>query len=411
MLHVMYARIASKMLRLLLAIGVLLCAGVPVFAQGNGKISGIVTDIKGEPLPGVSVKLSGTQTGAITDVQGAFSLSTAVKSGTLEFSFVGYEPQSVPFSGQAMLNIKMKQATASVDEVVVVGALVKKTDLTGAVANVDSKTLLQRPATNVIQGLQGNAAGVFISNGTRPSDDATIKIRGTNTINAGSSPIFVVDGVVMENNQGGFSAVNVNDVASVQVLKDASATALYGSRGANGVVVITTKKGQRRGGDGLITYDTWAGFSNFTQLPKRLNATQLFNLRLDAYANGYMKDNPTANRQDYIDNTLMKTNIAFSNQEFDTYNKKQSYNWLDQVTRTGFQQNHALSFSGGSDRGVFYLSFGYAGNKGVIDNTKEDKYTGRFNADYNVKKWLKVGTNTGFTRTNDDIPSDDVYGK
>ncbi|PUZ24411.1 TonB-dependent receptor [Chitinophaga costaii] len=407
----MHAKIASKMLWLLLSIGVILLAGAPLFAQDGGKIAGVVTDIQGEPLPGVSVKLSGTQTGAITDAKGTFSINTSNKNGTLEFSFVGYEPQLLPISGQTMLQVKMKQATATVDEVVVVGALVKKTDLTGAVVNVDSKALLQRPATNVLQGLQGNAAGVFISNGTRPSDDASIKIRGTNTINAGSSPIFVVDGVVMENNQGGFSAVNVNDVASVQVLKDASATALYGSRGANGVVVITTKKGQRRGGDGLITYDTWVGFSNFTQMPKTLNAQQLFALRTDAYANGYMKDNPTANRQDYIYNTLLKSNIAFSNQEFDTYNKKQSYNWLDQVTRTGFQQNHALSFSGGSDRGVFYLSFGYAGNKGVVDETKQDKYTGRFNADYNVKKWLKVGTNTGFTRTNDNMPSDDVYGK
>jgi TonB-linked SusC/RagA family outer membrane protein len=383
---------------------------VPVFAQ-SGRISGNVTDTKGEPLPGVSVKLTGTKTGTVTDSHGAFSLNTDGANGALEFSFLGFETQTVPFTGSAPLSVKMQQATANVDEVVVVGARMKKTDLTGAVTTVDSKKLLQRPATNINQALQGNAAGVFVSNGTRPSDDATIRVRGINTINAGSSPIYVVDGVVMENNQGGFNSINVNDVASIQVLKDASATALYGSRGANGVIVITTKKGQRRGGDGLVTYDSWFGVSDFTRIPKTMNAQELFALRTDAYANGYMKDHPDADRQDYIDNTLMKTNIAFSDQEFDTYNKKQSYNWLDQVTRTGFQQNHAVSFSGGSDRGVFYLSLGYAGNKGVVENTKQNKYTGRFNAEYNIKKWLKVGTNTGFTRTNDDIPSDDVYGK
>ncbi|ASZ13255.1 TonB-dependent receptor [Chitinophaga pendula] len=406
----MHAKNASKRLCFLLFVIAMLTGTAPLFAQG-GKISGNVTDIKGEPLPGVSVKLVGTKTGMVTDTRGAFELSTSGDKGTLEFSFLGFETQAVSFSGQSALHIKMQQATANVDEVVVVGARMKRSDLTGAVATVDSKKLLERPATNINQALQGNAAGVFVSNGTRPSDDASIRIRGINTINAGSSPIYVVDGVIMENNQGGFNAINVNDVASIEVLKDASATALYGSRGANGVIVVTTKRGQRRGGDGLVTYDSWAGVSDFTRIPKTLNAQDLFALRLDAYANGYMKDHPTANRQDYIDNTLLKSNIAFSEQEFDTYNKRKSYNWLDQVTRTGFQQNHALSFSGGSERGIFYLSVGYAGNKGVVEHTKQDKYTGRFNAEYNVKKWLKVGTNTGFTRTNDGIPSDDVYGK
>lgn len=410
MLHVMHVKNASKRLWSLLCIIAMLTGSVSVFAQ-SGRISGKVTDTKGEPLPGVSVKLTGTKTGTVTDIQGAFSLAAESSKGALEFSFLGFETQTVPFTSFTALNVKMQQATAIVDEVVVVGASMKKSDLTGSVATVDSKKLLERPVTNINQALQGNAAGVFVSAGTRPSDDATIRIRGQNTINAGSSPIYVVDGVIMENNQGGFNSVNVNDVASIQVLKDASATALYGSRGANGVVVITTKKGQRRGGDGLVTYDAWFGTSDFTRIPKTMNAQQLFDLRIDAYANGYLKDNPNANRQDYIDNTLMKTPTAFSNQEFDTYNKKQSFNWLDQVTRTGLQQNHAMSFSGGSDRGVFYLSLGYAGNKGVVENTKQNKYTGRFNAEYNVKKWLKVGTNTGFTRINDQIPSDDVYGK
>ncbi|UPK67241.1 SusC/RagA family TonB-linked outer membrane protein [Chitinophaga filiformis] len=406
----MHVKNASKRLWSLLCIIAMLTGSVSVFAQ-SGRISGKVTDTKGEPLPGVSVKLTGTKTGTVTDIQGAFSLAAESSKGALEFSFLGFETQTVPFTSFTALNVKMQQATAIVDEVVVVGASMKKSDLTGSIATVDSKKLLERPVTNINQALQGNAAGVFVSAGTRPSDDATIRIRGLNTINAGSSPIYVVDGVIMENNQGGFNSVNVNDVASIQVLKDASATALYGSRGANGVVVITTKKGQRRGGDGLVTYDAWFGTSDFTRIPKTMSAQQLFDLRIDAYANGYLKDNPNANRQDYIDNTLMKTNIAFSNQEFDTYNKKQSFNWLDQVTRTGLQQNHAVSFSGGSDRGVFYLSLGYAGNKGVVENTKQNKYTGRFNAEYNVKKWLKVGTNTGFTRINDQIPSDDVYGK
>lgn len=405
----MYERIASRM-QWLLTIIVMMIGTIPALAQ-SGKITGTVTDLKGEPIPGVSILISGTKTGTITDATGAFSLNTNVANGTVEVSFLGFEPQTVSFRNGGTLTIKMKQAATDVDEVVVVGARMKKSDLTGAVGNVDAKALMQRPSTNINQALQGNAAGVFVSAPAKPSDDASIRVRGINTINAGSSPIYVVDGVIMENNQGGFNSINPNDVASIQVLKDASATALYGSRGANGVIVVTTKKGQRRGGDGLVTYDSWVGISNFTRIPKTMNAQELFDLRVDAYANGYMKDNPTANRQAYIDTVLLKKNIAFSNQEFDTHNKNKSFNWLDQVTHTGFQQNHALGFSGGGEKGVFYLSVGYAGLNGIVQTTKQDKYTGRFNAEYNIKKWLKVGTNTGFTRTKDLMPSDDVYDK
>ncbi|MGF7041593.1 TonB-linked SusC/RagA family outer membrane protein [Mucilaginibacter lappiensis] len=372
-------------------------------------ISGKIVDDKGQPAPGVTVTIKGTKTGTVTDVNGNFTLNVAPGT-TLVFSAIGFDTQELPAKAEPM-SIVMVASNSNLAEIVVVGVAFKKGDLTGSVSNVDAKTLQERPVTNVNSALQGRVAGVFIGGGSKPSDDATIKIRGTNTINSGSKPIYVVDGLVMENNQGGFNSINMNDVASVQILKDASATALYGSRGANGVVVITTKKGKRKAGDGVITYDGWAGFSNFAKMPETLNANQLFDLRLDAYANGYLKDNPTANRQDYINNTLLKTNIAFSKQEFDTHNSGKSYNWLDQVKRTGYQQNHALSFSGGSDRGTFYLSLGYAGTKGLIQKVNQNKYTGRFNAEYDVKKWLKVGTNTGFTRTDDDLPSDDVYNK
>lgn len=407
----MIKKLTLKMLLLFLLMGGIGMFTEQALAQNDVKVSGVVTDEQNGTLPGVSIKVTGTTTGTVTDANGAFTLNVPDANSTLEFSFIGFTTQSVGLAGRTQLNVKLTTASAQLDEVVVVGAVVKKSDLTGAVSNVDSKTLLERPATNINQGLQGRVAGVFINSGAKPSDDATIKIRGINTINAGSSPIYVVDGLIMENNQGGFNSINLNDVASVQVLKDASATALYGSRGANGVVVVTTKKGQRKGGDGQVTYDGWAGFQNFAKMPETLNAQQLFQLRLDAYANGYIQGNPNGNRQDYIDNTLLKTNTAFSDQEFAANNSGKSYNWLDEVKQTGFQQNHALGFSGGSERSVFYLSFGYAGTKGLIKKTKQDKFTGRFNAEYDVKKWLKVGTNTGFTRTDDDLPSDDVYNK
>ncbi|MBZ4189166.1 SusC/RagA family TonB-linked outer membrane protein [Niabella beijingensis] len=387
-----------------------LCLTLPSYAQQQ-TIRGTITDAQTKkPVAGVTVSVKGATAATAADDQGNFTI-TAPANATLIFQSVGYATQELPAADEMQVALVLQPE--DLGEVVVVGARMRKSDLTGAVTDVNTKALMERPVTNINQALQGNAPGVFISPGTRPGDDATIRIRGTNTINAGSTPIFVVDGVVMENNQGGFNAMNLNDVASVQVLKDASATALYGSRGANGVVVVTTKKGARSGGDGRITYDAWVGISKIARIPERLNAQQLFELRLDAYANGYLKDNPGANRQDYIDNVLMKNedNKYFSAQEMAAYNSGKSYNWLDEVTHNGLQQNHVLGFSGGSDRGTFYLSAGYAGIKGIIENTKQDKYTGRFNADYNIKKWLKVGTNTGFTRTNDAMPSDDVYNK
>ena len=372
-------------------------------------ITGNVKDDKGLAVPGVTVTIKGTRTGTVTDINGNFLLN--VSPGTaLVLTAIGFETKEVLATAEP-LKITLTTSNNNLAEIVVVGAIFKKGDLTGSVSTVDSKTLQERPVTNVNDALQGRVAGVFIGGGSKPSDDAVIKIRGTNTINSGSNPIYVVDGLIMENNLGGFNSINMNDVATISILKDASATALYGSRGANGVVVITTKKGKRKAGDGTVTYDVWAGFSNFAKLPESLNANQLFDLRLDAYANGYMKDNPTANRQDYINNTLLKTNVAFSKQEFDTHNSGKSYNWLDQIKQTGYQQNHVLGFSGGSEKGTFYLSLGYAGTKGLIQEVNQNKYTGRFNAEYDVKTWLKVGTNTGFTRTDDEVPSDDVYNK
>lgn len=372
-------------------------------------IIGNVIDDKGLTVPGVTVTIKGTKTGTVTDVNGNFSLN--VSPGTvLVFTAVGFEPKEMLATTEPM-KITMVTSNNNLAEIVVVGTTFKKGDLTGSVSNVDSKTLQERPVTNVSSALQGRVAGVFIGGGSKPSDDPVIKIRGTNTINSGSTPIYVVDGLIMENNLGGFNSINMNDVESVSILKDASATALYGSRGANGVVVITTKKGKKSSGDGIISYDAWAGFSNYANRPETMNAQQLFDLRVDAYANGYIKDNPNANRQDYINNTLLKTNLAFSQQEFDTNNSGKSYDWLKAISQTGYQQNHALSFAGGTERGSFYLSLGYAGTKGLIQTVNENKYTGRFNADYLIKKWLKIGTNTGYTRTDDAQADDDAYNQ
>ena len=379
-------------------------------ALAQTTITGNVTDETGEPIIGASVIVTGTTSGAVTDFDGNFTMKAA-EGDELTISYIGFVTQKVRVSGSAPIAVVLKEDNAALDEVVVVGTIMKKSDLTGAVGNIDGKTLAEKPVTNVNQALQGRVSGVFVEPGARPSDDTGIRIRGINTINSGSDPIYVVDGMVMNNDFGGFSSINPNDVEHLEVLKDASATALYGSRGANGVVLITTKKGASK--EGSVTYDGWLSISSMAQRPKTMDATDLANLRIDAFANGYLRNNPAENRDSYINSTLLGSNLAFSDQEFQSRNgdRWNSYDWLKEVTRTGVQHNHNLSFSKAFDKGNVYFSLNYSGLKGIVRGSEQQRYSGRINAEYYVKEWLKVGTNTTFTRTGDAIPTDDVYNK
>ena len=372
-------------------------------------VTGNVKDGTGEPIIGASVIVTGTSNGTVTDFDGNFSMK-ANEGDELTISYIGFVTQKVKVNGSAPINITLLEDNAELDEVVVVGTIMKKSDLTGAVGSVDGKTLAEKPVTNVNQALQGRVSGVFVEPGARPSDDSGIRVRGINTINSGSDPIYVVDGMVMTNEFGGFSSINPNDVEHLEVLKDASATALYGSRGANGVVLITTKKGASKGS---VTYDGWLSISSMTQRPKTMDATDLANLRIDAFANGYLRNNPSENRDSYINGTLLGNNLAFSDQEFQSRNGNRwnSYDWLKEVTRTGVQHNHNVSFSKAFDKGNVYFSLNYSNLKGIVKGSDQQRYSGRINAEYNVKEWLKVGTNTTFTRTEDAIPTDDVYNK
>ena len=373
----------------------------------NITVTGKVTDAdSSETLLGGSVMVKGTSNGTITDFDGNYTISVPT-GATLVFSYMGYDSVEIKVGGQRVINASLRPDSKLLDEVVVVGASFKKSDLTGAVASVSAKTLTERPVTNITQALQGRVAGVLVSTGTRPGDDTSIRVRGINTINTGTDPIYVVDGLVMDNGYSGFNSVNVNDVASVEVLKDASATALYGSRGANGVVLITTKKGKR--GEGKITYDGWVGFQKFADTPKTMNAKQLYELRGQAYFNGYMIHNPNSNWNEFETNILNGSNEVYVDFERDSYKNGKNYDWLDEVTQTGIQQSHSVGFSGGSDKSTYYVSFGYFDLKGVVKNVGQTRYTGRFNAEHEVKPWIKIGTNTSFTRTEDERVDDYIF--
>ena len=387
----------------------------------NKIVKGTVTGYpEAEVLIGASVSVKGTSQGTITDIDGKYSISVP-SDAVLVFSYLGYATKEVPVKNQAVLNVSLQSSAQDIEEVIVVGTSLKKSDLTGAVTSVSAKVLEEKPVTNINEALQGRVAGVFVSNAAKPGDDASIRIRGVNTINSTTDPIYVVDGLVMDNWGGGFNSVNLNDVASIEVLKDASATALYGSRASNGVILITTKKGKV--GKGSVTYDGWVGFQTNAKLPETMDTKQLFELRKDAAMNSFDARYPNATdaeRNQFLNNRVMTPyqqndgsgGYVFAQYELDAYANNDNYNWLDEVTRTGFEQNHALSFSGASDKGSYYLSLGFADKKGMVEKLSDRKYNGRINADYLVKSWLKVGTNTSFVRTESEIFSDDgVYDK
>lgn len=377
------------------------------FAQS--KVTGQVLDESSEPLVGASVKVKGSTAGVPTDIDGNFTLGVAPGT-TLEVSYLGYVTREVKVSANGRMRIILKSDDNQLDGVVVVGVLMKKSDLTGAVSHVDSKVLTEKPVTNINEALQGRVAGLSVTKGVSPSDDASLKVRGTNTINSGSSPIYVVDGLVMDNQFGFYNSINVNDVESIEVLKDASATALYGSRGANGVIVVTTKKAKK--GQGQVTYDGWVSFSTMGHRPKTMTAQQTFDLRAEAYLNGYAYNHPDASAEQlksFYDTNIMGTNNYFSDEEFAGYRSGKTYDWLKQVTKTGVEHNHSVSFSRAGDNTSVYVSLGYSGLDGVVKGTEQNKYYGRVNAESSIKPWLKVGTNTSYTYVKDEMPSGSVY--
>ncbi|MDB5119589.1 MAG: SusC/RagA family TonB-linked outer membrane protein [Sphingobacteriales bacterium] len=380
-------------------------------AVKNINVSGKVTEDDGSPLPAVSITLKGTTKKTATSLTGDYTFNVPA-NGTLVFSSIGFLTKEVAINNQSKINIILSSNTMLMNEVVVVGASFKQKDLTGAVVSVNEKTLNERPVTSVNDALQGRAAGVFIQSNPVPGGAAGIKIRGNNSMQFGGNPIYVVDGIVMDRD---FNLINLNDVASVNVLKDASSTALYGSRGANGVVVITTKKGKN--GEGKVAYDAWFGVQNFTNKSLTLGAKDMYELRIDALENSktvggaYYTLHPNATRQDFINNELLGAGkLWFADYENTSYKNGDSYNWLNEVTRSAFQQNHALSFSGGTDKSTYFMSFGYSGQDGLVKSSGFQKYSGRINAEQTIKPWLKVGTNTSFTKSKDDLVDGKVFG-
>lgn len=316
-------------------------------------VSGIVTDPQGEPLIGVNIQVKGSNQGTATDIDGRFSLEDLDNDAVLVISYIGYQTQEVAVNGQSSLSITMVSDSQLLDEVVVVGyGLVKKSDLTGAVSSVKADEIAAYPAISGIQAIQGRVSGLQIqANNGAPGADLKVRIRGGTSINANSDPIFVVDGFV------GGSMPPPEDIASIEVLKDASATAIYGSRGANGVIMVTTKRG--RSGTPVINFNTSYSIQHEINRLDLLNADQFV---------------------DYISDAREGFQTVGSNTD-----------WQDQIFQQGGIQNHQLSLSGGNENVTYYVSGSYFDQKGVIKNSDYDRFSVTSNIDIQATEKLKIG--------------------
>lgn len=398
------------------AVWLLLLLGItPALAQQK-KITGQVTDEKSKtPLPGVTVVIKGSNRGTATSPTGSFSIDAA-PGETLVFSFVGYTPKEVPVGAGAHLEVTMAESIGNLNEVVVTGyGSQSKKDITGAVATVDVKKLLSAPAANVGQALQGRVAGVTVGTDNSPGGNVMVRIRGFGTIND-NSPLYVIDGVPTK---GNLNTLNLGDIESTQVLKDASAASIYGSRAGNGVVIITTIKG--KAGKPKLSYDFYYG----TQRPGRfldlLNTQEYANLlwesRINAGnvgANGnpshaQFGNGPTPVIPDYIfpegakegDPRVNPANYT-SNIESPEFRKtkwlitkanKQGTNWMDEIFDPAPIQNHQLKVSGGTETGRYAMSLNYFNQEGIMIYTGYKRYSIRANTEFNVTKAIRVGEN------------------
>lgn len=351
-----------------------------IIAQNPSPVSGVVVDQKGEALIGVSIMIKGTSTGTITNVDGKFTLpATNAKNPVLLVSYVGYNPQEVAAKGSS-IKIVMVESSKALEEIVVVGyGSQRKKDLTGSVSVVKTEDLSSLPVPSVSDAMQGRAAGVQVISSGTPGSDATFRIRGTGTIND-SNPLFVIDGLPVSS---GLNQLNMDDIESLQILKDASATAIYGSRGANGVVIITTKKG--KGDKSHINFNYSFGLQEATHMVKMLNASQFATLHNEMMTNAGLAKNPEYSSPESLG---------------------AGTDWLDALFGTAPMHNYSFSYSGNSDKSSYYVSGNYLKQDGIVTNTGYSRYTFQLNTESKVLPILKFGNNLTL---NHDIKSSGNY--
>ncbi len=350
-------------------------------------VSGKVTDSSGLPLPGVTVIVKGTTQGAITNTDGTYTISNVPDDATLVFSFVGMKIQEVAVDGKTNINVTLTEDSIGIEEVVAIGyGTMKRSDITGSVASVKAEKLEELPISRVDQALQGQLSGVYVQNtSAAPNAGITIRIRGANSINGGNTPLVVIDGF-----QGGsLSTLAPNDIESIEVLKDASATAIYGSRGANGVILVTTKTGKK--GKAVVSYDS---YFNISQVRKKVDV-------MDAAQYARVVNE---NRIEY------EQNPVFSDSQIAEFENTGGTNWQDEIFRSAFSHNQQLSIRGGNDNLRYYVSGGLVDKEGIVLNTSYKRYNLRSNVSTQINDKMKVDLNIYVSQEKDHPTALHAYG-
>lgn len=359
-----------------------------LYAQGSHEVSGTVTSTTdGETLPGVNISVQGTSIGTSTNADGEYSLTVPSANDTLVFSFVGFQTQQVPIEGRSTIDVQLSSQAIAGEEVVVVGyGEQQQQDVTGSVSSVSSEQLNEVPVSDPASALQGRAAGVMVS-GTgdgRPGEGVVVRIRGRRSLTAGNDPLYVVDGIPFS---GGLNDINTENIESMEVLKDASATAIYGSRGANGVVLITTKRGGNF--DTQVSYDGYFGASIQLSNPDVFNGEEFAEMKREAHRNAGDYGGDDSN--------------IFTAPELESIQSGNSYDYPDLVTKDyGYQQSHNITVQGGNPSTQFAISGNFFNEVGIIPGQSFDRYNMRINLDHDVSDRLHIGTSTLLARNQQD---------
>ncbi|WP_214229145.1 TonB-dependent receptor [Pedobacter sp. B4-66] len=363
------------------------------YAQTGVKVNGKVSDAKGEGIPGVNIKVKGGKTGALTDGSGSYTITVPNAQSVLQFSFIGFDPQEFTVGTKSEINVTLKETQNELDQVVVVGyGTSKKKDLTGSISSISKENLnLGGVTANVAQAIQGRASGVQVTQASSaPGGNTIIRIRGGNSIKSTNEPLYVVDGFITDIGQ----TISPSDIEDIQILKDASATAIYGARGANGVILITTKRG--KAGKSVVEFESYYGTQRIKSKPDLMNATDY---KAIANAKAIEQGNPP----EYTAADLASTTNT---------------DWFDLATRNASVQSHNLNISGGNEDTRISISGNYFGQIGALKKTDFDRYSGRFNIDHKVSKRFTVGANAYAARSfsqyktydGNIVPSNVLYG-
>lgn len=382
--------------KMMFLLALLLCGGVRtnaasdiILQQAERTISGVVTDENSEPLIGVAVVVKGTGLGTTTNLEGVFTLKVPANAGILQLSYVGMKTVELPIGNKSQFNVKMESDAVLIDDVVVIGYGTRsKKDMSISVSSVKGDELNNRPsAINIMQSVAGKVAGVQnVSMSGRPGGSSSLRVRGMGSINAGKDPIYVLDGVIGVDPD----IINSANVESIDILKDAAATAMYGAQGSNGVVLITTKKGQK--GKGSITYDGKVGFGFMGRKLDMLNADEYMEVQKRAYAySGQTMPHLTTP----YENLFYYAKDASGNYQYDDKglliaSPKYNTDWQKEVTQTAITNDHILSFSSGNDNTSIYASIGYQNQEGLIKESEYERYSATMNVRTKIKDWLHI---------------------